>query len=235
MKILNKFKHLFGKKYGNAALNRECSELEVDKWLISEFIIEKLTPVVGIRPFPLDELMLMTVAVVKFQPTHIFEWGTNIGKSARIFYETSKAFSMDIEVHSIDLPDYIDHVEHPGAQRGMLVKGLDNVFLHQGDGLDMSIQLYEEYKIKGCKPLFFLDGDHRYETVKRELSQILVHIPEGVVLIHDTFYQSPESRYNTGPHQAVEEVLKTMNGGFDKFSAELGLPGMTLVYKGSWP
>ena len=60
-------------------------EFEVNNWIISEFIVEKLVPVVGVHPFPLDELSLMTAAVCRFQPELIFEWGTNIGKSARIF------------------------------------------------------------------------------------------------------------------------------------------------------
>ena len=88
-------------------------KFEVNNWELSSFILKKLVPVVGTHPFPLNELSLMSAAVAWTRPTHIFEWGTHIGKSARIFYETCKYIKITPEIHSIDLPDNIDHVEHP--------------------------------------------------------------------------------------------------------------------------
>ncbi|KKQ33961.1 MAG: hypothetical protein US50_C0067G0009, partial [Candidatus Nomurabacteria bacterium GW2011_GWB1_37_5] len=194
-KIINKLKrHL---RIINPAKNTNCTEFEVDNWIISSFVIKKLIPSVGIKPFPLSELCLLSSAVCYFRPTHIFEWGTHIGKSARVFYETAKYFNIPIEIHSIDLPDNISHIEHPGYKRGRLVRGLRNVTLHQGDGLDKSLEI-----IKGItndfKPLFYVDGDHSYESVKRELSGIIESVPNAVILLHDTFYQSSQSNYNIG-------------------------------------
>src|SRR4051812_22860104 len=85
-------------KYEDPALNLNASEFEVNNWRISEFVVEKLVPVVGMHPFPLDELMLMTATVCRFKPELIFEWGTNIGKSARIFYEITKSFDIRSEI-----------------------------------------------------------------------------------------------------------------------------------------
>jgi cephalosporin hydroxylase len=203
---------------------------EVNKWAISEFILNQLVPVVGIHPFPFDEQMLMTGAVCRLQPQLIFEWGTNIGKSARIFYEISEAFQIGCEIHSIDLPDEVFHNEHPKNDRGILVRHIPKVKLHQADGLKRSFEIIEKHPEKK-RILFFVDGDHSYESVKRELSTILQQCPHANVLLHDTFFQTEESSYNTGPNRAVAEVLEGYANKYKTLSTNLGLPGMTLVYQ----
>ena len=127
----------------NPSRNPGCSEFEIDGWATSAFVAHTLVPLVGVHPFPLQELMLMTATVCRFEPSLIFEWGTNIGKSARIFYEISKHFHIRTAIHTCDLPDDVDHVEHPHAQRGAMVRGLAGVSLHQGDGLTTSLSLWE--------------------------------------------------------------------------------------------
>jgi len=210
-------------------LNSECAEFEIDKWVISDFIIRKLVPIVGVHPFPLDELLLLTAAVTMIQPTHIFEWGTNVGKSARIFFEAMTFFNIGSEIHSIDLPDDVSHVEHPGTQRGVLVRGLKEVTLHTGDGLDTSLGLCKMVNETGFTPLFFVDGDHSYESVKRELHGIITHVPNAHILVHDTFNQSEKSGYNTGPYRAVQDTVSSMSGKYQLIAQEMGLPGLTLI------
>lgn len=224
-------KFLKNNKYPDPVVHKDCKEFEVNKWIISEFILNKLIPVVGIKPFPLDELMLMVSAVCRLQPTHIFEWGTHIGKSARIFYETSKNFNLDTEIHSIDLPDNIAHQEHPRHSRGLLVKNIKDVKLYQGDGLDTSLKIYNStLSNEKVKPLFLLDGDHEYQSVIRELKGIIKNVENPAILIHDTFLQSKKSKYNIGPIRAINEVLAKNNKGFNVLQTNLGLPGMTLLY-----
>jgi cephalosporin hydroxylase len=174
--------------------------------------------------------MLMTSAVTYFKPEYIFEWGTNIGKSARIFYEITEAFNINTEIHSIDLPDDVYHNEHPQNNRGKMVKGFKRVHLHQADGLDRSFSLIKEKKPKG-RVLFFVDGDHSYESVKRELSSILKEVPDAIILLHDTFYQTEESNYNIGPNKAINEVVGSLEIKYKVLSTNMGLPGMSLVYK----
>jgi len=217
-------------KYEDPSLNPDATEFEVNNWIISEFVVNRLVPVVGMHPFPLNELMLMTATVCRFRPELIFEWGTNIGKSARIFYEITKAFNIRSEIHSIDLPDDVFHNEHPQNNRGMMVKGIKDVTLHQADGLDKSFEICDKRKVSG-NVLFFVDGDHSYQSVKRELESILKKMPGAKVLLHDTFYQSKESGYNTGPRQAIDDVLSALDKDYKIVSTNMGLPGMTLVYK----
>ncbi|HLG04201.1 MAG TPA: class I SAM-dependent methyltransferase [Bacteroidia bacterium] len=216
--------------YQDPAVNANATEFEVNNWIISEFIVKKLVPVVGVHPFPLNELMLMTGAVCRFKPSYIFEWGTNIGKSARVFYETIKAFHIPCEIHSIDLPDEVFHKEHPQKNRGKLVRGLKEVTLHQADGLTRSFEIYDQSKTRG-NVLFFVDGDHSYTSVMKELSAILQHIPHAAVLLHDTFYQSENAGYNTGPYLAVRDVLAAHGNSYKTIVINTGLPGMTLVYR----
>jgi cephalosporin hydroxylase len=198
---------------------------------MSEFILDKIIPTVGIKPFPLDELSLMISAFCWTQPTHVFEWGTHVGKSARIFYESAKYFKIPTEIHSIDLPEEIDHVEHPHKKRGKLVRGKKDVFLHLGDGLNTSLEIYKKLPAEN-RVLFFVDGDHSYESVKRELLGIIENAPTANVLLHDTFYQSDESGYNIGPYKAIKDVLnEKSNHDYKIIETKTGLPGMTFLYK----
>jgi cephalosporin hydroxylase len=216
----------------NPARNVACSEFEVDNWAISQFVVRRLVPIVGCHPFPLHELMLMVAAVCRFEPAEIFEWGTHIGKSARIFREITAHYGLEADIHSTDLPDDAEHPEHPHAERGRLVRGLPRVHLHQGDGLDTSLDLWR-YNGRKPRPLFFLDGDHAYESVLRELTGIADAVPDASVLVHDAFYQSPESGYNIGPSLAVEATRADRPGRYRKQHSGLGLPGMTLLYPAS--
>lgn len=215
--------------YSNPVVNPRSSEFEVNNWIVSEFIVKELVPVVGWLPFPLTELTLMTSAVIRLEPTHIFEWGTHIGKSARIFYEVTKTFKIPAKIYSIDLPDEEQHNEHPHEQRGMLVKGKTRVELIQGDGLKDSLRIIKKLP-KSARILFFIDGDHSYESVKREFGGLIKVCPNAAFLLHDTFYQSPDSKYNTGPFKATQEILANRKG-YKTISTNTGLPGMTLVYK----
>lgn len=211
--------------------NPAATEFEVNNWVISDLVLSRLVPIVGVHPYPLNELMLMAGAICRFRPTHVFEWGTNVGASARVFFETAQHFKIPLEIHSIDLPGDIEHVEHPGSRRGKLVKGKQGVSLHLGDGLETSLAIYRTLP-KSSRVLFFVDGDHSYESVKRELEAIVTQVAEPKVLLHDTFFQSPDAGYNVGPHLAVRDVLDGLPPGrrLQMMETKTGLPGMTLVY-----
>jgi hypothetical protein len=209
-------------------LNPGASEFEVNNWLVSDFIVERLLPIVGTHPFPLAELALMTSAVCRFRPTHIFEWGTHIGISARVFYEVSEFYGLGIEIHSVDLPDDIGHIEHPGAGRGAYVRDTP-VHLHQGDGLDTSLAILEKAGAP-VTALFFVDGDHSYDSVRRELEGIIESVKYPVALLHDTFYQSSDSGYNTGPYRVIQDLLHHRDSAYRTIDTRTGLPGMTLVF-----
>lgn len=213
----------------NPSMNPDCSEFEVDNWAISRFVLKRLVSVVGVQPFPLHELMLMSAAVCRLKPTQIFEWGTHVGKSARVFHECAKQYGIQVRIHSVDLPDDIEHIEHPHHERGRLVRGLPDVELHQGDGVETSLAIWRSSGRQPA-PLFLVDGDHSYRSVLRELSSITTSVPDANVLLHDTFFQSAQSGYNVGPYQAIDEVLRSHPDRYRRIDSGLGLPGMTLLY-----
>ncbi len=112
----------------------------------------------------------------------------------------------------------------------MLVKGIKEVTLHRGDGISKAMELYKSFG-KVSRVLFFVDGDHSYESVKRELGTILTEVDNPSVLLHDTFYQSKESTYNIGPYEAIGDLLKDSKKGYKIIATQGGLPGTTLLYQ----
>lgn len=217
------------KAFTDPVINEGCYYFEVNNWLLSQFVVERLVPLVGFHPFPLNEQMLMAAAVCRVRPTHILEWGTNIGASARIFHEICRTFSVKAEINSIDLPDHERHVEHPRQKRGQLVRGIPKVRLHQGDGLTVALDILA-CTTEPARALFFLDGDHGYDSVRHELVTIISKVPDASILVHDTFCQSEESGYNTGPYRAVQDVLIETASDFKIYSQDIGLPGMTFLW-----
>ena len=212
----------------NPVRNPGGSEFEVDLWALSDFILGTIVPAVGTHPYPLNELLLMTAAACRLKPTVVFDWGTHIGVSARIFFECEKAFKLGFDIHSIDLPPEATHVEHPGQEHGRLVRGLDKVHLHRGNGVKVALELWQKLE-KPKRPLFFVDGDHAYESVRDELDQIFSTIPDASAIAHDTFFQSSDSKYNVGPARAIDEIVTKFPSRFKVMKSGLGLPGMTLL------
>jgi len=208
--------------------NPAASEFEVDLWVLSRFLLEKIVPVVGTHPYPLNELLLMSAAACRLRPSVVFDWGTHIGASARIFYECDQAFKLGYEIHSVDLPPDANHVEHPGEEHGRLVRGLAKVHLHRGNGVKVALDQWQKLG-RPKRPLFFVDGDHAYESVRDELDEIFSTVPDASALAHDTFYQSAESGYNVGPARAVEDMVEKFPSRFRIVKSGLGLPGMTLL------
>jgi cephalosporin hydroxylase len=214
--------------WSNPVRNSGASEFEVDLWILSRFVIKEIVPVVGTHPYPLNELLLMVGAACRLRPSVIFDWGTHIGVSARLFYECDKAFNLGYDIHSVDLPPDADHVEHPGEEHGRLVRGLSQVHLHRGNGVEIALEQWERLG-RPKRPLFFVDGDHAYESVRDELDMIFSRVPDASALAHDTFFQSADSNYNVGPSRAVEEIVAKYPSRFKVIHSGLGLPGMTLL------
>ncbi len=215
-------------RYPDPVRNPAADVLELDIWVLSEFILDHLVPVLGVRPYPLNEQLLAAAAVCRIKPSVVFDWGTHVGASARLFHECAKAFNLEYEVHSIDLPPDAFHVEHPGQEHARLVVGLPGVHLHRGDGASVALEQWNHLG-RPARPLFFVDGDHAYPSVLRELSAVFDAVGDASALVHDTFFQSSESGYNVGPARAIEDILARHPLRFTIIKSGLGLPGMTLL------
>jgi cephalosporin hydroxylase len=192
-------------------------------FLGSKFVTESLLPRAGHWPYPPGELQLMTVVMLWWQPDVIFEWGTNLGNSARVFHWIAEAFAIDTQIHSIDLPPDVAHVENVRELRGMLVRKFSDVHLHLGDGADKAVELFAALKPK--RPLFYVDGDHRAEAVTRELDAIHAVAPAAPILVDDTH----DWQISDSPRPAMLQFLDRHQGEYEVFEMVATLPGMSLL------
>lgn len=212
--------------------NRHFWCCEADVGSLDRLVLETILPRAGLL-YPLAEISLMALVVDRVRPTHIFEWGTNVGASAKLFHVLTEALGMDTSIHTWDLPDNVSHGQHPGAEHGKLAQGLPRVQFHREDGLVGALAEYQ--RVKSSHPearvLFFIDGDHAYDSVLREITAIVSGLEEFHLLAHDTFVQKPEAKGQfreswlacaTGLELSAREY-RWLNVGF-------GSPGMTYLW-----
>jgi len=216
------------KKYNVKTILKEGSVFEANCWILSEILLDRVIPKIGIRPYPLNEQMLMAAAVAFVQPKIIIEWGTHVGKSARLFWEVEEALGLNCQIYTIDSMNP-DHPEFPGAARG---RYLSNTEVKQivGDGAEIANKLLED-SLESNPVLVYVDGEHSREAVKRDLT-IWDKLSSGSgILPHDVFYQIPSS-YNIGPWEAFQELLQEQKSNISQVQWQLlGLPGMVFVSK----
>jgi predicted O-methyltransferase YrrM len=214
------------KKYSVKTISKEGSIFEVDCWILSEILLDRVIPKIGISPYPLNEQMLMAAAVAYVQPKIIIEWGTHVGISARLFWEVKEALGLNCHIYTIDSMNQ-SHPEFPGAARGKYLSSTD-VKQIVGDGAETANKLLEDVFES---VLVYVDGDHSRESVKRDLA-IWDKLPQGSgILAHDVFYQTP-STYNVGPWQSFQELLQAQKSNISQVQWQLlGLPGMAFVSK----
>ena len=221
---------MFSVKYSNPAIFGPKRIFEVDSWKVSEFVVKELVPVVEFAPYPLEELCLMVSAVCYFKPDIIIEWGTHLGKSARIFYEIISKFNLKTEIYSIDLPPSVSHPENIVDKRGHFVKGIGKINLINGDSIIESKKIIDQRK-KATRYLFFLDGDHGLDRVFDELTYLHKIASTSCFLIHDTIYLGKYSGCSNGPYRAVNKFIKNImiKGKYFRKDVNSGKPGMTLL------
>jgi cephalosporin hydroxylase len=141
---------------------------------------------IGVPGYGDDEVEFLASVVARQRPDVIFEWGTNVGASARIFYEAVQVCGVRCAIHSVELLDedsYLDR-DHPGHRYAEWLEGIP-VHLWRGDGLDWSILLLRDMVPKPVS-VFYLDGNHEPGAVLRELEGIAGAAPAAVVVVHDT-------------------------------------------------
>ena len=230
-RIVEQFRRVLDTLRGSSPANSTAREgrlsgappqmLEVDKSLASQVVL-KLVEIVGYRPYPLDELLLMAAAFQYHQPEVVIDIGTHVGKSARIWYELSRRLHTETTIHTVDSCDP-NHPEYPGKSLGVFIRGA-SVKQHIEDGYTCAYDLIN--KNSTASFLVFLDSDHTYENVRREL-ELAKRMQRGCLLVHDTFYQ-PGSLYNHGPYFALQHFVRDWPVK-QVFHLHTGLPGMSYL------
>lgn len=169
----------------------------------------------GIPGYGDDEVRFFAETLEKFRPNYIFEWGTNVGASARIFYEIGTQF-LTLRITTIEHPD--DQTpDHPGHRYGLWCEGFEpHIQMLKGDGVTVALEEFERLG-KPERSLFFLDGDHSYTAVSRELILIGEAAPNAVILVHDTNHPVEETE------TAVEQWLDEHNYDADWLHSQAGM------------
>jgi hypothetical protein len=199
--------------------------LEVDKWALS-CVVLRIARIIGSHPYPLDELLLMAAAFEYHRPEIVIDVGTHMGKSARMWYEMSRFLKQPSSIHTFDIHDP-RHPEFAGAFLGRYIRGYP-VKQHIQDGYTGAVEMLREKP--DARYLVFLDGDHSFQSVRRELDLARL-LPSGSgILVHDTFYQ-PGSSYNHGPYLAIEQFRKEFSFS-QVLHLQCGLPGMSYLALG---
>ena len=239
---------LYGHKQDPALLRKPTFHASMS--ILVEKIVTHILKMELVLPYPAAEVSLMVAAIVHARPDFVFEWGTNAGCSARIFFEASELLQLKTVIHSTDLSDEMMETGTPQQTRGKNVRGhrfQETVHLHTGDGLNQSMAVWEQEGWAAARVLWYLDGDHSENAVRRELDAIASHascvrepgdmLGEGAwswpgdgcyILMHDTHPAISKS----GPHSAADAWWHGINSErFGKTEVSLGSPGMTLF----WP
>ncbi len=144
----------------------------------------------GVIGFTFSEVEFIHDTMSEQRTDWLAEWGTNVGNSARVFYEVALDLDRPCEIHSIDICDQVPILRpcDEGRARGYHVRGLP-VTLHVGDGITVAADLYTQAlrrRRPPKQPLFFLDDSHEETDVLRQLEAINEWAPEAVILAHDT-------------------------------------------------
>lgn len=166
---------------------------------------------IGLHDYPDEHIALFQDTVERLKPTHIFEWGTNWGESARIWYELTEGQDPLCQIHTTDINMLgAPCGEHPGHLHGHWIRGqtvMDRPRLHwrRGEGCETSIRLWKVLLPEHS--LFFIDDSHRVLANARYLRAISHECPPAVIIVHD-------SGVGGEPRAAVDSFLRRHGDGY---------------------
>ncbi len=169
----------------------------------------------GLKGITAGEVRFVHDTLAAYRPDLIVEWGTNVGHTARMFYEATVALDLDCDVHTADVhePVPVLRPEEKGLGMGFFVRGCP-VCLHLGDGPSVALSLC--HALQPLRPLFFVDDNHQVEHVFAELVLLSEGRPDAVILMHDTIVNRSQE-----PDQALRRFLK-QNDGYEVASVVSG-------------
>jgi predicted O-methyltransferase YrrM len=165
----------------------------------------------GVNPGDRRALYYLTTAL---DPSDVLEIGTHIGASTIHIGLALKRLKHGGKMITVDVAD-VNHPDYgPWKQLGLPASPkeaaiqlgcVELITFHTGSSLDFMIKTRRRFD------LIFLDGDHRAQTVYREIKSALsVLKPGGLILLHDYYPRGenlyPESATISGPFLALRRI-----------------------------
>lgn len=146
----------------------------------------------------------------------IVEIGSEFGMSTSLF---CYAAHPDVFIHAVDLfPG--DMLENHKANMQEAGFGERKIVYHQGDS--GSFRSFWVSTAQRAIDLLFIDGDHTYEGVKRDIENWTPFVsPDGKVVFHDCACMT-----NTNPHPLHYEVVRAVNEWYQANSHEWRMVNM---------
>jgi predicted O-methyltransferase YrrM len=162
------------------------------------------TAVPGWESLPEQETLLAHAALVPETGT-IVEIGAEFGMSASLF---CKAARPGVQIYSIDLfPDDLMYVHQANLQAAKLAGRSKQI---KGD----SALVGRAWQL-GMIDLLFIDGDHTYEGVARDIAAWIPRVKlGGTVIFHDA---APPTNHN--PHYLHHEVQRAIDEWYARSKA----------------
>lgn len=162
-----------------------------------------LSPITGVPGWesPDEQRLLLEMAQTLSPGSVIVEIGSEFGMSASLF---RKGSSDETQVYCVDL---FPNGGHDYFQGNLMEAGLFmNVFILKGDSARMGKAWGQQRPIK-LIDLLFVDGDHSYQGVKRDIEAWTPYVKRGgLILFHDTACPT-----NRQPHALHHMVSKAIN------------------------
>lgn len=161
----------------------------------AEAIPEAVIEPQGVYELPQEECRCMAKLVVALAPRHVFEIGTNHGRTTRLIAELAPA---DSHVYTLDLPqDQMLRGKHFDQARLDLIGDAfrnhpvrSKITQLYGNSLTFDFSRYA-----GQMDLIFVDGDHSYEGVKSDTENALKMLAPGGVIVWDDYIQTMWGRH----------------------------------------
>jgi predicted O-methyltransferase YrrM len=192
-------------------VNRLDSQTAQWRWLLPVFDVPR-------SQFHPDQMAQLRLWCEKYKPKHIVEVGSWLGKSTSVFGQYAKetgglVLAVDWWQSNPDVGLCADGV-YEQFRANMKELGIDDVVIPIRLRSDVASKLIKDLSID----MVFIDGDHKYESVRQDISLWMGRVKHGGVMCgHDFESLEYDEKYinqdvnDHKHHGVIKAVVETFN------------------------